>query len=82
VVTRFAWLGGDADDRVPIEQSRSYARAAVAAGDPCQLLEFPGADHFVLIVPRSAAWAAVAAHLEAAPSEDARQGESDRPLWR
>ena len=54
---------GDGDDRVPVGQSRTYARAAVAAGDACELLELAGVDHFAVIDPRSAAWAAVAARL-------------------
>jgi dipeptidyl aminopeptidase/acylaminoacyl peptidase len=56
---------GDADDRVPIEQSRGYALAACAAGDRCELLELAGADHFSVIDPRTQAWAAVAERLEA-----------------
>jgi acetyl esterase/lipase len=56
---------GDADDRVPVQQSRTYARAAGDAGDPCELMELPGVDHFALIDPRSAAWAAVAQRLQA-----------------
>jgi acetyl esterase/lipase len=55
---------GDADQRVPVEQSRRYARAAAAAGDDdCELLELAGTDHFALIDPRTDAWAAVAARL-------------------
>ena len=54
---------GDIDDRVPIAQSRGYSRAAVAAGDRCELLELPGVDHFALIDPRSQAWAAIAQRL-------------------
>jgi acetyl esterase/lipase len=57
---------GDADDRVPVEQSRRYARAARAAGDRCELLELPGVGHFELIDPRSDAWAEVARRLSAA----------------
>lgn len=56
---------GDADDRVPVEQSRGYARAARAAGDRCELLELEGVDHFALIDPRTQAWATVAEHLDA-----------------
>src|SRR5205823_3485918 len=56
---------GDLDDRVPIAQSRAYARAATAAGDRCELMELDGVDHFALIDPRSAAWAAIAQRLEA-----------------
>jgi acetyl esterase/lipase len=55
---------GDADRNVPIAQSRAYARAAVAAGDRCELLELAGVDHFDVIDPRTPAWAAVAERLE------------------
>lgn len=56
---------GDADQRVPVEQSRRYARAAATAGDDrCELIELPGADHFALIDPRTETWATVAARLE------------------
>lgn len=54
---------GDADDRVPIEQSRRYARAAAAAGDRCELLELPGVGHFELIDPRGAVWPRIAERL-------------------
>lgn len=47
-------LHGTADDRVPIEVSRSYA---TRAGAP--LRELPGVDHFALIDPLSTAWAQV-----------------------
>lgn len=55
---------GDADDRVPIEQSRGYARAALEAGERCELLELAGVDHFAVIDPRTQAWAAVAERLD------------------
>jgi acetyl esterase/lipase len=55
---------GDADDRVPVEQSRTYARAALDAGDRCELLELAGADHFAVIDPRTQAWATVAERIE------------------
>jgi len=54
---------GDADDRVPVGQSRAYAAAAAAAGDPVDLLELPGVDHMAVIDPSSPAWAATAARL-------------------
>ncbi len=56
---------GDVDDRVPVEQSRGYARAAQAAGDRCQLLELADVDHFAVIDPRTQAWVTVAEHLDA-----------------
>jgi len=56
---------GDLDDRVPIAQSREYAKAAAAAGDVCELLELAGVDHFALIDPRSGAWAATVQRLAA-----------------
>jgi acetyl esterase/lipase len=55
---------GDADDRVPVEQSRTYARAARAAGERCELLELGGVDHFDLIDPRTDAWDAIAGRLD------------------
>ena len=56
---------GDADERVPVEQSRASARAARAAGHRCRLLELSGVDHLAVIDPRTQAWATVAEHLEA-----------------
>jgi acetyl esterase/lipase len=56
---------GDADTRVPVQQSRDYAAAARAAGDRCELLELPGVDHLSLIDPRTSAWATVAERLPA-----------------
>jgi dipeptidyl aminopeptidase/acylaminoacyl peptidase len=58
---------GDLDDRVPVEQSRHYARAAVAAGDRCELLELPGVGHFEPIDPRGAAWPRIAERLPVVP---------------
>ncbi len=48
---------GDADENVPLSQSRAYVAAAVAAGDDATLDVVPGADHFTLIDPASDAWA-------------------------
>lgn len=47
-------LHGTADDRVPIEVSRSYAARTGAT-----LRELPGVGHFALIDPLSTAWPAV-----------------------
>ena len=54
---------GDLDDRVPVEQSRRYARAALAAGDQCELLELPGVGHFEAIDPRGGVWPEIAERL-------------------
>jgi pimeloyl-ACP methyl ester carboxylesterase len=57
-------IHGDADQRVPIEQSRAYAAAALAAGDQCELEELAGVDHFELIDPGGRAWPLVAERLQ------------------
>jgi fermentation-respiration switch protein FrsA (DUF1100 family) len=44
------------DHIVPIELSRSYAKAAASAGDAVRLQELPGVEHFELIDPLSHAW--------------------------
>ncbi|MBX5448576.1 alpha/beta hydrolase family protein [Thermogemmatispora sp.] len=49
-------IHGTADDRVPVEVSRSYAERARLAGDQVTLIELPNVDHFALIEPSSAAW--------------------------
>jgi acetyl esterase/lipase len=60
---RVLLVHGDADDRVPITQSRDYLAAAQQAGDDCALLELPGEDHFSLIDPRTVAFRAWATRL-------------------
>lgn len=45
---------GDQDDLAP--GCRQYVAAARAAGDPAQLIELPGVDHFEPIVRGSPAW--------------------------
>jgi len=54
---------GGRDDLVPPSQSRDYAAAARAAGDPVDLVELPDADHFDVIEAGDPAWAAVVAWL-------------------
>ena len=49
---------GLSDKIVPIEQSDRYAVRAKALGDPVTEVRLPGVDHFMLIDPTSAAWAA------------------------
>jgi acetyl esterase/lipase len=55
---------GDADDSVPIDLSRRYARRAREAGDPCELVELPGCGHFEHLDPSSHAWGVVTDWLE------------------
>ena len=63
---RVLLVHGDADQRVPVAQSRRYAQAAAAARamTRCELIELAGVDHFALIDPRTSTWATVAARLE------------------
>lgn len=60
-----ALVHGAADDIVPPALSRDYAAAATAAGDAVRLHELPGVEHFAVIDPTSAAWAAIVEELQA-----------------
>ncbi len=53
---RIALVHGTDDDEVPIDQSRRYAAAATAAGDPVELTEIAGAGHYQLIDPGHRTW--------------------------
>jgi len=57
-------IHGARDEDVPIGQSWMYAETARAAGDPCELVEFPG-GHFSVIEPGSRIWPTVVDRLEA-----------------
>jgi acetyl esterase/lipase len=54
---RVICVHGDADDEVPLSQSQRYVDAAVAAGDPAELVVLPGVGHYELIDPAHQAWA-------------------------
>ena len=54
---------GTDDAVVPLEISRSYVAAALAAGDDARLRELPGVEHFAPIDPTSGAWSAVGEEL-------------------
>ena len=53
---------GDADDRVPLGVSRSYAGRHPSV----RLVELPGCDHFAVVDPLSAAWETVTREILAA----------------
>lgn len=59
-------ISGELDAIVPSRFGRAYAAAAAGAGDPARHLDLPGAGHFELIDPTSAAWPAIARELSAA----------------
>jgi acetyl esterase/lipase len=62
-------LHGTADEAVPIDMSRRYARAADAAGDTVQLVELSGAGHMDFLDPSSEAHGALSRWLtEAFPT--------------
>jgi fermentation-respiration switch protein FrsA (DUF1100 family) len=52
-------IHGEADADVPARLSRDYARLASESGDVVAVTSRPGADHFVLVDPDSAAWPVV-----------------------
>jgi len=57
-------IHGTEDDSVPLQVSQVYAAAAGVAGDKVTLIELQGADHFVLIDIKSAAWARTVEELQ------------------
>ncbi len=62
-------LHGTADEAVPIELSRRYARAATAAGDDVTLIELHGLGHMEYLEPRSEAHATLRGWLDGAMPE-------------
>jgi acetyl esterase/lipase len=54
---------GHADDVVPPEISRRYARRAADAGDPCELVELSGVGHMEHLDPETEAWRTVTSWL-------------------
>jgi dipeptidyl aminopeptidase/acylaminoacyl peptidase len=56
---------GARDDTVPVTFSLEFRAAAVAAGDPCDLVVAEHDGHFEHIDPASAAWATVTRWLQA-----------------
>jgi acetyl esterase/lipase len=68
-------LHGAADDVVPIDLSRRYARAAVAAGDAVELVALPAAGHMDYLDPESEAHATLCRWLSASLSAPAGGSE-------
>ncbi len=52
-------IHGEGDAIVPLDQPQGYLKAAVAAGDDCQIKVLPIDGHFEVVAPGSAAFAAV-----------------------
>lgn len=69
-------IHGNRDDRVPLLVSQEYAQKAVLAGDRVTLIELPGADHFVLIDPTSAAWEITIAEIQKLQNGKPNEGRS------
>lgn len=57
-------IHGELDTSVPLDVSRSYASAACAAGDRCEVWTLRGTGHLELINPYSGAWPYVLAAIE------------------
>ena len=57
-------VSGALDPIVPHAFGEAYAAKAKAAGDPAQAITIPGAGHFELIDPMSAAWKQIVAVIE------------------
>ena len=58
-------IHGTADQTVGVEQSRAFAAATEAAGDPVELVELGGEGHFAFLDPREPAFEALHRALDA-----------------
>ena len=56
---------GTEDPSVPADLSEAWQRRAVAAGDTCDLVIVPDADHFQAGAPGGPGWRAITDHLAA-----------------
>jgi dipeptidyl aminopeptidase/acylaminoacyl peptidase len=57
-------IHGTADTTVGVEQSRTFAAAAAAAGDPTDLIELEGEGHYAFLDPRQPAFETLCSVLE------------------
>jgi len=69
-------LHGTADDMVPIDLSRRYSRAALAAGDAVELIELSGTGHMEYLDPGSEAHATLCRWLLAFMNEPGLQANT------
>lgn len=53
------WIHGTEDRPVPVRLGRDYSAKAKLAGEEIRYVELPGAGHFDLVAPGSAAWKVV-----------------------
>jgi acetyl esterase/lipase len=65
-------LHGTADEALPVESARDYARAAAVAGDDVELVELPRAGHMEFLDPASDAHRAFRRWLEQVVAPPAR----------
>lgn len=72
-------LHGDADDRVPRQQSLDYAQTAQLAGDDVRLAGFTGMGHFELIDPAHESWQLTLAEIAALPRHRGLRDAADVP---
>jgi acetyl esterase/lipase len=63
-------IHGADDTSVPLELSERYHRAALAAGDRCELITLAGAGHFEVVDPRTTEWQRVLAAVHALSEQD------------
>ena len=57
-------IHGTADTTVGVEQSRAFAAAAAAAGDPTDLIELEGEGHYAFLDPRQPAFETLCSVLD------------------
>lgn len=63
-------IHGDDDASVPLELSERHHRAALAAGDRCELITLAGVGHFEIVDPRTAEWQRVLAAVRSLNGSD------------
>lgn len=59
--TRVVMISGDLDHVMPPPTGQAYAERVRRAGDPAEAVAIPGASHFDVVIPTTAAWTTVVA---------------------